>query len=116
MMSSPATAYPSAKKRLAKWNPIKPAVPVMRTFFMQGVPVSQKTVDPKRLGQNMNCLAIRRHFIFFGLRIYRKSNGTVEIMTHFLKLIRVHQWVKNLFMLLPLFFAGKLFEYDLLLD
>lgn len=37
-------------------------------------------------------------------------------MTHFLKLIRVHQWVKNLFMLLPLFFAGKLFEYDLLLD
>lgn len=35
-------------------------------------------------------------------------------MVHFFKLIRVHQWVKNLFMLLPLFFAGKLFEYDLL--
>lgn len=35
-------------------------------------------------------------------------------MIHFFKLIRVHQWVKNLFMLLPLFFAGKLFEYTLL--
>jgi len=35
-------------------------------------------------------------------------------MVQFFKLIRVHQWVKNLFMLLPLFFAGKLFEYDLL--
>ena len=35
-------------------------------------------------------------------------------MMDFFKLIRVHQWVKNLFMLLPLFFAGKLFEYDLL--
>lgn len=34
-------------------------------------------------------------------------------MTQFFKLIRVHQWVKNLFMLLPLFFAGKLFEHDL---
>jgi len=37
-------------------------------------------------------------------------------MLTFLKLIRVHQWVKNLFMLLPLFFAGQLFEYDLLLN
>lgn len=35
-------------------------------------------------------------------------------MVHFFKLIRVHQWVKNLFMLLPLFFAGKLFDHQLL--
>lgn len=35
-------------------------------------------------------------------------------MVDFLKLIRVHQWVKNLFMLLPLFFAGKLFDHALL--
>ncbi len=34
-------------------------------------------------------------------------------MADFFKLLRVHQWVKNLFMLLPLFFAGKLFEKDL---
>ena len=37
-------------------------------------------------------------------------------MIHFFKLIRVHQWVKNLFMVLPLFFAGKLFDHRLLLD
>jgi 4-hydroxybenzoate polyprenyltransferase len=36
-------------------------------------------------------------------------------MADFFKLLRVPQWVKNLFMLLPLFFAGKLFEKDLLL-
>lgn len=37
-------------------------------------------------------------------------------MTHFFKLIRVHQWVKNLFLLLPLFFAGRLFDYPVLLN
>jgi decaprenyl-phosphate phosphoribosyltransferase len=37
-------------------------------------------------------------------------------MTHFLKLLRIPHWVKNLFMLLPLFFAGKLFERELVMQ
>lgn len=36
-------------------------------------------------------------------------------MTQFVKLLRIPHWVKNLFMLLPLFFAGKLFEGELVL-
>lgn len=37
-------------------------------------------------------------------------------MTHYLKLIRVNQWVKNLFVFLPLFFSGNLFNIDLLIE
>ncbi len=33
-----------------------------------------------------------------------------------LNLLRVYQWVKNLFMFLPIFFAGKLFNPDVILD
>jgi len=35
-------------------------------------------------------------------------------MLSYIRLIRVHQWVKNLFMFLPLFFAGRIFNYDAL--
>ncbi|WP_313581083.1 decaprenyl-phosphate phosphoribosyltransferase [Chishuiella sp.] len=35
-------------------------------------------------------------------------------MINYLKLMRVHQWVKNMFVFLPLFFSGKLFEFNLL--
>lgn len=34
-------------------------------------------------------------------------------MKKYLKLLRVEQWVKNLFVILPLFFAGKLMDTDL---
>ena len=34
-------------------------------------------------------------------------------MAKYLKLLRVEQWVKNLFVFLPLFFAGKFFETNL---
>lgn len=34
-------------------------------------------------------------------------------MKHYLKLIRAHQWVKNLFVFLPLFFSGNFFHADL---
>lgn len=34
-------------------------------------------------------------------------------MTEFLKLLRVEQWVKNLFVFLPLFFSGKILDGDL---
>ncbi|MFV0181077.1 UbiA prenyltransferase family protein [Empedobacter falsenii] len=37
-------------------------------------------------------------------------------MTHYLKLMRVNQWVKNLFVFLPLFFSGNLFNIDLLIE
>ena len=37
-------------------------------------------------------------------------------MNHYLKLIRVNQWVKNLFVFLPLFFSGNLFNIDLLIE
>lgn len=33
-----------------------------------------------------------------------------------LKLIRVHQWVKNFFIFLPAFFAARIFELDILLN
>ncbi|WP_312076541.1 decaprenyl-phosphate phosphoribosyltransferase [Chryseobacterium sp.] len=36
-------------------------------------------------------------------------------MKQYLKLLRVEQWVKNLFVFVPLFFAGKITETDLLL-
>lgn len=36
-------------------------------------------------------------------------------MKQYLKLLRVEQWVKNLFVFVPLFFAGKVTETDLLL-
>lgn len=35
-------------------------------------------------------------------------------MINYLKLMRIHQWVKNMFVFLPLFFSGKLFEFNLL--
>ncbi|MFV0170762.1 UbiA prenyltransferase family protein [Empedobacter falsenii] len=37
-------------------------------------------------------------------------------MLNYLKLIRVNQWVKNLFVFLPLFFSGNLFNIDLLIE
>lgn len=33
-------------------------------------------------------------------------------MTSFIRLIRVHQWLKNAFIFAPLFFSGQLFEAD----
>lgn len=36
-------------------------------------------------------------------------------MTKFLKLLRVEQWVKNLFVFIPLFFSGNITNVDLLL-
>lgn len=36
-------------------------------------------------------------------------------MTKYLKLVRIDQWVKNLFVFLPLFFSGNIFETDLFL-
>lgn len=37
-------------------------------------------------------------------------------MNQYLKLMRVNQWVKNLFVFLPLFFSGNLFNIDLLIE
>ncbi len=37
-------------------------------------------------------------------------------MKKYLKLLRVEQWVKNLFVILPLFFAGKLMDADLFIQ
>jgi len=34
----------------------------------------------------------------------------------YLKLMRIHQWVKNVFVFLPIFFAGKFFDYNALID
>ncbi len=33
------------------------------------------------------------------------------MVRHFLSLLRLHQWVKNTFIFLPLFFGGKLFDF-----
>ena len=33
------------------------------------------------------------------------------MLTQYLKLIRVHQWVKNLFLFIPIFFAGRINEF-----
>lgn len=35
-------------------------------------------------------------------------------MKNYLKLIRIEQWVKNLFVFIPIFFAGKLFDFHIL--
>lgn len=37
-------------------------------------------------------------------------------MSSILKLMRIHQWVKNLFVFLPIFFAGKIFDGQAFLD
>lgn len=37
-------------------------------------------------------------------------------MTHYLKLMRVNQWVKNLFVFIPLFFSGNFFNTDLMVQ
>lgn len=37
----------------------------------------------------------------------------MSILAQYLKLIRVHHWVKNLFFLLPLFFSGRFLELEL---
>ncbi|MDH0674536.1 UbiA prenyltransferase family protein [Empedobacter sp. GD03861] len=37
-------------------------------------------------------------------------------MLNYLKLIRVNQWVKNLFVFLPVFFSGNLFEINLFIE
>ena len=49
-----------------------------------------------------------RIFSFFSLFLLRTKN-----MKKYLKLLRVEQWVKNLFVILPLFFAGKLMNTNL---
>ena len=36
-------------------------------------------------------------------------------MKHYIKLLRPKQWAKNLFLFIPLFFAGKMFEFDKIL-
>jgi len=33
-------------------------------------------------------------------------------MKHYIKLLRPKQWAKNLFLFIPLFFAGKMFDFD----
>ena len=35
------------------------------------------------------------------------------LVTQYLKLIRIHHWVKNLFFFLPIFFSGKFLAFDL---
>lgn len=37
-------------------------------------------------------------------------------MKNYLKLMRVNQWVKNLFVFLPVFFSGKLFDVGLFIE
>ena len=37
-------------------------------------------------------------------------------MLNYLKLIRVNQWVKNLFVFLPIFFSGNLLNIDLFIE
>lgn len=37
-------------------------------------------------------------------------------MTNYLKLIRIEQWVKNLFVFIPLFFSGNFFNVDLMIQ
>jgi len=37
-------------------------------------------------------------------------------MSPYLKLIRINQWVKNFFVFIPIFFAGKFFESSLLIE
>lgn len=37
-------------------------------------------------------------------------------MQHYIKLMRVNQWVKNLFVFLPLFFSGNLLNIDLFIE
>lgn len=37
-------------------------------------------------------------------------------MEHYLKLIRVNQWVKNFFVFIPIFFSGNFFNANLLLE
>ena len=37
-------------------------------------------------------------------------------MLNYLKLIRVNQWVKNLFVFLPIFFSGNLFDINLFIE
>lgn len=37
-------------------------------------------------------------------------------MKNFIKLLRAHQWVKNLFVFLPAFFSGKLLDVSVLID
>lgn len=35
-------------------------------------------------------------------------------MKHYIKLLRPKQWAKNLFLFIPLFFAGKVFEWEMI--
>lgn len=45
----------------------------------------------------------------------RARSGGVRGILPYLRLMRLHHWVKNSFLFLPLFFAGQMFNVDLLL-
>ncbi len=42
-------------------------------------------------------------------------NYIISPVVEYLKLIRIQQWIKNFFIFLPIFFAGKLLDMDLLI-
>ena len=45
-----------------------------------------------------------------------RKNNAVFLIMEYIKLLRPKEWIKNLFIFLPVFFAGKLFQVDRLLN
>jgi decaprenyl-phosphate phosphoribosyltransferase len=43
-------------------------------------------------------------------------NSNFVLLVNYLRLIRVKQWFKNVFVFLPIFFAGKLLDLHLVLN